>query len=159
MRPTPAFPGLRLCGLAAAVLLGVLAGSTLPADEVYKSVDANGNVVYSDRGTSKSAPKVEVHVTQPDPAEVARLAREQASLKAEDERRSKQEASAAKAQAHDAQRREAACQKARNEYYRLKDAPRPYQRDADGNRLFYSDDEADALREQARRAFVSACGS
>jgi Domain of unknown function (DUF4124) len=159
MRPTPAVPRPRLRRVAAALLLGLLAESTLAADEVYKSVDADGHVVYSDRGSSKSAPKVEVHVTQPDPAEVARLAREQASLKAQDERRSKQEASAAKAQAHDSQRREAACQKARNEYYRLKDTPRPYQRDADGNRLYYSDDEADALREQARRAFVSACGA
>ena len=159
MRPNPAVPRSRLYRVAAAVLLSVLADGALAADAVYKSIDADGHVVYSDRGTSKSTPKVDVHVTQPDPAEVARLAREQASLKAEDERRSKQDASAAKARAHDAQRREAACQKARNEYYRLKDLPRPYQRDADGNRVFYSDEEADALREQARRAFVSSCGA
>ena len=41
------------------------------AQQVYKSVDAQGNVVYSDRGSTKNAPTTSVHVTEPDPAEVA----------------------------------------------------------------------------------------
>ena len=67
-----------------ALLALALAAASLQAQEVYKSVDANGHVVYSDRGTTKSAPKTSVHVDQPDPAEVARFAHEQELLKADD---------------------------------------------------------------------------
>lgn len=40
------------------------------ADEVYKSIDAQGHVVYSDRPDS-SAHKAVVNVDRPDPKEVA----------------------------------------------------------------------------------------
>jgi len=43
-------------------------------------------------------------------------------------------------------------------YFHLKDTGRLYRRNADGNRVYYSDEEADALREQARRAMTAACG-
>jgi hypothetical protein len=144
--------------LAALVALGCPL-RPLPAQEVYKSVDAEGHVVYSDRGGSKGAPKTAVHVDQPDPAEVARLAKEQEMLKAEDAQRSKQQAIDDKNKATQGHNRQVACQNARNTYYRLKDSARIYQRDAEGNRVYYSDEEADAMREQARRAMTAACGS
>jgi hypothetical protein len=131
----------------------------LPAQEVYKSVDAEGHVIYSDRGSTKTAPKSAVRVDQPDPAEVARLAKEQQMLKAEDLQRSKQEAIDAKKKATEDHAKQVACQNARNNYYRLKETPRIYQRDSDGNRVYYSDSDADAVREQARRAMTAACGS
>ena len=61
-------------------VLGLLVCPALLAQEVYKSVDAQGHVVYSDRGSTKTAPKSQVHVDEPDPAEVARLAKEQPCL-------------------------------------------------------------------------------
>jgi hypothetical protein len=100
-----------------------------------------------------------VHVTEPDPAEVARLAKQQQLLSAAERQRQKEEALDNKNKAAADQRRQAACEKARDKYYRVKDTPRLYQRDAEGNRVYYSDEEADALREQARRAMVSSCGS
>jgi hypothetical protein len=51
------------------------------------------------------------------------------------------------------------CEQARNHYYYVKDAARLFKRDADGTRVFLSDDAADATREQARQAMLSACGS
>jgi hypothetical protein len=131
----------------------------LHAQEVYKSVDAEGHVVYSDRGVTKTAPKTAVHVDQPEAAEVARLAKEQELLKAEDMQRQKQEALDAKNKAFADQRKQTACQNARNYYFRLKDSGRLYQRDADGNRVYYSDADADSMREQARKAMTSACGT
>jgi hypothetical protein len=131
----------------------------LHAQEVYKSVDAEGHVVYSDRGDTKTAPKTAVHVDEPERAEVARLAKEQELLKAEDIQRQKQEALDAKSKALADQRKQTSCQNARNYYFRLKDSGRLYQRDADGNRIYYSDTDADAMREQARRSMSSACGS
>ncbi len=131
----------------------------LPAQEVYKSVDPDGHVVYSDRASSKSAPKTAVHVEAPDPAEVARLAKEQELLKAEELQRTKQQAAAANSKAREDHVKQQACDNARNYYYRMKDSNRLYQRDPDGNRVYYTDSEADVLRERARRAMASACGA
>jgi len=147
-------------GLVPAALLALwVAARPAPAQEVYKSVDADGHIVYSDRASSKNAPKTSVRFNEPDPTEAARLAKEQQLLKAEDAQRSKQEAIDAKSKAAEDRRRQAACESARNNYFHLKDTGRLYKRDADGNRLYYSDEEADALREQARRAMTTACGS
>src|SRR5438445_694024 len=66
--------------------------SPLLAQAVYKTVDAQGHVVCSDRAPTKNAPKTTVHVDQADPAEAARLAKEQAELKAADLERSVQQA-------------------------------------------------------------------
>jgi hypothetical protein len=141
--------------------LAALACTTcpLPAQEVYKSVDAQGHVVYSDRGSTKTAPKTTVHVDQPDPTEVTRLGKEQELLKAEDSERTKQQAIDDKNKANQDHNKQVACQNARNNYFRLKDSGRIFRRDADGNRAFYSDEEAEAMREQARRAMTAACGS
>ena len=55
----------------------MLWGQELPlsADEVYKSVDAEGHVVYSDRAPSAKAQKSEVRVVQPDAQQAARNAK------------------------------------------------------------------------------------
>ena len=145
-------------------VLGVLIAFGWPehsllAQEVYKSVDAQGHVVYSDRASTKNASKTNVRVDQPDPAEVARLQQEQAQLKAADLERSLQHAVDDKNKAIADQKRQVACQNARNRYYQLKDSSRLYRRDAGGNRVYYSDSDADAMREQARRAMIAACGS
>jgi hypothetical protein len=144
---------------ATCCLVFVACSGASPAQEIYKSVDAQGNVVYSDRAQSKNAPTTAVHVTEPDPAEVARLAKQQQQLTASDRERTKQEAAEAKNRAALEHKQQVTCENARNKYFRYKDTGRIYQRDADGNRVFYTDAEADALREQARRAMVSACGS
>jgi len=143
-------------GALAALVCGT---RPLPAQEVYKSVDAQGHVVYSDRGSSKSAPKTTLHVDEPDPAEAARLAKEQEMLKAEDAQRTKQQASEEKRKATQEHNRQAACESARNKYFHLRDSGRIYTRDADGNRVYYSDEQADAMREQARQAMTAACGT
>jgi len=127
--------------------------------EVYKSVDAQGHVVYSDHPETGTEQKSEVKVEGPNPTEAARIAKEQAILKAEETQRNKQKATedAKKAQAdHTAQ---AQCDSARNRYYQLKDARRVYDRDADGNRVYLSDQDGDARREGARQAMTAACGT
>jgi len=142
-----------------ALLALACASSPLAAQEVYKSVDADGHIVYSDRGVSKTAPKTSLHVNEPDPSEVARLAREQALLSADEAARARQQALEDKNKAAQEHKKQQACEKASNEYYHMKEAARLYQRDAAGNRVYYSDDDADGLREQARRKMVAACGS
>jgi Domain of unknown function (DUF4124) len=145
--------------LLGALLALACAHHPLCAQEIYKSVDADGHVVFSDRASSKGAPKTAVHVDAPDPAEVARLAKEQDMLKAEELQRTKQQTVEANTKRREDRAKQATCENARNYYFRLKDSNRVYQRDPDGNRVYYSDSEADALRERARRAMTAACGS
>jgi hypothetical protein len=142
-----------------ALVLIVCSACPLRANEVYKSVDAQGHVVYSDRAAASTAQKSEVRVDRPDPTEVARIAKEQELLKVEEIQRNRQKSvdDAKKAQADHAS--QVQCDNARNHFYLLKDARRVYQRDADGNRVYYSDKEADGKREEARLAMTAACGA
>ena len=156
---TAVFGSVTSGALTAALLVLACATAPLAAQEVYKSVDAQGHVVYSDRGVSKGAPKTAVHVDEPNPVEAARLAHEQQLLEADDAARARQQAVADKNKATLEHKKQQACDKARNQYFQMKDAARLYGRDAAGNRQYLSDDEADAQREAARRTMVSACGS
>lgn len=146
-----------------ATIVALIAFACLPAagaaQEVYRSVDASGHVVYSDRGASKSAPRTTLHVNEANPAEAARLAHEQALLDADEAARTKQQALEDKSRTNQQHKQQQACEKARTEYFHMKESARLYKRDAEGNRVYYNDDDADAMREQARRAMVAACGS
>ena len=129
------------------------------AGEVYKSVDAQGHVVYSDRPYTAAAQKSVVRVDQPDPRDVARNAKEQAILNAEETEQKKQQAIEDAKKALEEHNRQVQCDNARDHYYSLRDARRIYDRDADGNRVYYSDTDGDAKREEARQAMVAACGT
>jgi hypothetical protein len=128
------------------------------ADEVYKSIDAQGHVVYSDHPEDASAQKARVTVDRPDAKEVARMGKEQEILKAEEIERNRQKLvdDAKKAQQDHAKQLQ--CDAARNHYYSLKDARRIFDRDTDGNRVYYTDAEANTKREEARQAMNAACG-
>ena len=146
---------------AALSALAALGCGSLLAQEVYKSVDAQGHVVYSDRGGNKTAPRASVHVDQPDPAEVARLAKQQQLLAAQEQQRLKEQVADERAKALEdrkRQQKEKACENARNNYFRLQESTRLFKRDADGNRIYYSDSEADTMRQQAKQAMTAACG-
>jgi uncharacterized protein DUF4124 len=142
-----------------ALALTLWPASPVWSGEVYKSVDAQGHVVYSDHAETGTEQKSELKVEGPNPTEAARIAKEQAILKAEEIQRNKQKSveDAKKAQTdHTAQ---VQCDSARNRYYALKDARRLYDRDAAGNRVYLSDPDGDARREEARQAMTTACGS
>jgi hypothetical protein len=152
MRPKDCVSGVRWLALVLAVWL-----PGLHAAEVYKSIDAEGHVVYSDRAPTPTAQKSVIAVDQPDPAEVARLAKEQQIQKAQDLQRNRQKAADDKKKGQQEHEQQVQCDNARNRYYAAKDARRLFQRDADGNKVFYTDKEADAKREDARLAMTAAC--
>jgi valyl-tRNA synthetase len=129
------------------------------ADEVYKSVDAQGHVVYSDRATTPTARKSTVKVTQGDPAEAARAARQTHIFQAEENQRKQQQTTESHEKAQQDHDKQARCNNARNHYFSIKDASRLYKLDAQGNRQFYTDEEGDARKEQARQAMLAACGN
>jgi hypothetical protein len=141
-----------ICALAA-----VAASPRCYGEEVYKTVDAAGHVVYSDHPTSAAAQKLSVPVKHPDPNEAARLTKQRALEDAEYAQRSRQEADEQNRQAAQSSQDAARCTAARNRYFSIKDANRLYRSDADGNRTFYSDEQADAMRAAAKRAMERAC--
>jgi Domain of unknown function (DUF4124) len=148
-------------GWAAVVTAGLLFAAVLfpaQADQVYKSVDAQGHVTYSDRPNATGAQKTDIVYQQADPKEAARLAKEHQVLNAEDDQRKKQDLAAGKAKAQQDKDRQARCQAAKDHYNSIKEG-RLYKRDADGNRQFMSDPEADAQRETARQVMNTACGT
>jgi Domain of unknown function (DUF4124) len=146
-------------GTLVALLLLAHPHRALLAQEVYKSTDAQGHVVYSDRANTSTAKKSEVHVTQPDPTEVARIAKEQEILNAQDAQRKQQQAVEDKKKAQSDREKQTRCDTARNHYFSMKDARRIFHLDADGNRVYDTDPEADARRADAKQAMTAACGT
>jgi Domain of unknown function (DUF4124) len=146
---------------AVLLALGLLVCTACPlgAGEVYKSVDAEGHVVYSDRADASGAQKSVVRSDPPNATEAARLAKEQEIQKAEGLQRSRQKLIEDTKKAQQDQAKQAQCESARNRYYSLKDARRIFDLDAAGNRVFYSDAEAETKREEARQAMTAACGT
>jgi hypothetical protein len=142
-----------------ALLLAVRPTCPLLAQEVYKSTDAQGHIVYSDRANTSTAQKTVVHVDQPDPAEAARIAKEQQILSAQEMQRKKQQSADDKTKAQQDRDKQTRCDTARNYYFSIKDARRIFHVDADGNRVFDTDPQADAQREAARQAMTTACGT
>ena len=151
----------RLAERATIAMAGLLLSSTaLPglADQVYKSVDAQGHVIYSDRPTTAGAQKTDVVVQQADPREAQRLAKERMLLKAEDDQRTRKSVAGEQAKAKQEGEKKQLCDNARRHYNDMKDANRIYTVTADGNREYYTDAQADAMRTEAKRAMDAACG-
>jgi hypothetical protein len=153
----------RTCGRRARnCLLCLLAASALVprshSQEVYKTTDANGHVVYSDRPSSSQAQKITVPVIPANANEAARLAKQQELEDADFAQRSRLEADAQAKKDAQAKQDADRCNAARNHYAVLRDVRRLFRVDADGNRAYYSDEQADAMRAAAKQAMEQACG-
>jgi len=134
----------------------------IQADTMYRTVDAQGHVTYSDRPLSPSSQKISVDVTGPNASEAARLSKEQAADSAADQLRMQQSQheaeEAKKAAARDAAQQQR-CNAARGRYASYAAGGRLFRTDADGNRVFLSDEEIDEQRTLAKAAMDSACGA
>ena len=128
------------------------------ADGIYKSVDAQGHVVYSDRAATSKVQKSELHVIQADPVEAARVAKETSLLQAEEGQRKQAQGIQNRDKAKQDHDKAVLCATARNRFNSIKDMNILYRLDEKGNRVFYTDAEADARKEQAHQAMIAACG-
>jgi hypothetical protein len=140
-------------------MASLLLSSLALTDQVYKSVDSQGHVTYSDRPTGASAQKTDIVVQQADPEEAQRLAKDRMLLKAADDERTRKTAADEQAKAKQKRDKKQLCDNARAHYNDIKDANRIYAVTADGNREYYTDAQADAMRTEAKRAMDAACGS
>ena len=149
---------ISLAGRVPLAIAGLLLSFTAFPDQVYKAVDAQGHVTYSDRPTAAGAQKTDVIVQQANPKEAQRLAKERMLLEAEDDQRTRKAAANEHAKAKEDSAKKQLCDNARRHYNDMKDANRIYTIAADGNREYYSDAQADAMRTEAKRAMDAACG-
>jgi len=136
----------------------ILAGALTAAQaDVYRWVDEKGESHYSDQWTPGAVvvKTNKVHPGSNDNSEqktmTAANARTSEKLSDEDNARAVQQ--------DVAHRRAALCKQARDEYSRAITSRKLYKNDKDGERQYMSDTEADAYREQVRKAVQDNCGS
>lgn len=139
----------------------LLAASQGMADEIYRSTDAEGRVVYSDQppaGTAeviriKSAPRNEA-------AALARAERELENIAALDQQRKGEalaKAAEKKAAEDAAKRKYQRCTVARNLYLGFTEHSRIYRRNEAGERVYYSAAEIDAERIKSKQRMDEEC--
>jgi hypothetical protein len=151
-----ASPLLALMIAAASLCAAPLFAARAYAAEVYKTVDAEGHVVYTDHA-DPNAPKSAVQVNAVSAKQAARAAKLQAAQKAANLQNRKQQALEAAKIAkldHDAQ---VQCDEAQKNFYAMKASERLFHQDSAGNRVYYSDAETAMKREEARQSMVLAC--
>ncbi len=145
---------------ATVFLLGLLLSAGALAG-VYKWVDAQGNVHYSDKPQVQDAEQVEIESRPTDPARVSaqrealqEQAQEHSQQRAE-QRQAKKEQEAESAD--EAEKRAAACTKARERRERYQTAHRLYKPLPDGERQYLTDEEIDKARADADAEVAKWC--
>jgi hypothetical protein len=138
--------------------------------EVYRWVDANGKVHFSDKaptssGAGHGAVKVETldlpeqgpAYAAPDISESERMQRQQRLVNMlEQERLAKQRAKAEAKQKE--QELASRCERFRNRLKYMDEVNRFYKEQPDGTRTYLNDAEADKLRADRKRQYVEECG-
>jgi Domain of unknown function (DUF4124) len=139
-----------------AIVTATLSVALVNAAEVFRTVDTEGHVVYTDHA-DPNAPKEAIQVKAMSAKQAARAAKVQATQKAAElQHRKLQAVETAKIAKldHDAQ---VQCDEAQKNFYAMKTSERLSHQDSTGNRVYYSDTEAAMKREEARQTIVLAC--
>ena len=146
--------------LLLAVALLLAAGAQ--ASDVYKTTDAQGRPVYTDKPPSLPAQRLNVQSATTDTVEVQRrydekMQRQAADAKAEEQAAAKA-AEASKARELNAEDRAQRCIEARQHYEKVMTARRLYSPGAtEGERSYLSDAEIDEARANAKQAMDELC--
>lgn len=142
--------------ISAIIVPLALLSMPLSAQDVYRSVDAEGNAVYSDRPGDDSAVRVAIAASAPPPAVTGAVA---ASEPAAEEPEGPDEDTIAAAEAAQlAEDRAANCEYARRRSETYAVSHRLYRVDENGERVYYSDAELTEARNQASAEVSQWCG-
>jgi hypothetical protein len=146
--------------MRSSALLFIVLIAPAAADDVYRTVDPQGHVTYSDKPLSPESKRVSVDVIAGNPEDAARLAKAQAVANvetAQQERQAQQEAIDQQKQASQEAARKRSCDMARSRYAVFAAGGRIFKIDDQGNRVYYSDAEIDAQRINTKAAMDRAC--
>jgi len=139
----------------------LLAAGQGMADEIYKSTDAEGRVVYSDRPPAGNAEVIRIEsAPRNEAAARVRTQRELENLAALEQRRKREalaEAAEKKAAETAAKKKDQRCTVARNLYLGFMEHSRIYRRNEAGERVYYSAAEIDAERITAKQRMDEEC--
>lgn len=145
--------------VSALTALMLLSSATAMAADVYRSVDAQGRITYSDTPTP-GAQLVNVRTARDSAAtptaEASRIAAQNAAA-AQQLAQTKAADAKQAVQADVAQTRADQCKKAQDAYQKVIAARRIYSTDANGERQYLSDADADQMRVTARQQMDDAC--
>ena len=147
--------GLLACG----VLLAGLAASSARAEDIWKWVDPQGHVQYSDHWTPGA---VLIKGEHPRESDATPPADDQSQLDTTnrriDDQLSREQAQRA-VDKDQASIRATQCKQAKDNYQKVIEARRIYKEDKNGERTYLNDDEAEKARVQARVDMQNACGA
>lgn len=139
----------------------LLAAGQGVADEIYKSTDAEGRVMYSDRPPAGKAEVVRIEsAPRNEAAALARAKRELQDIATLDQRRKREalaKAAEKKAAENAAKRKDQRCTEARNLYLGFTEHSRIYRRNEAGERVYYSAAEIDAERITSKQRMDEEC--
>lgn len=147
---------------ALTLLIALVLAAGAQASEVYRTRDAKGQPVYTDRPATLPAERLDVETATTDTVEVQRRYEEQMKqyaeadkARAETQGKSEDERKAKELSAQDRARR---CQEARDRYQSYMNARRLYEPGAtEGERRYLNDAEIDAARERAKKSMDEFC--
>ena len=149
--------GHRTLGAALGACL-IAAAVSSAGGEIYKWVDENGKVHFGDKPPDDGAESVTVRPQpQPDAGlqqrrdRTERLLDAYAAERGEREQARREAAAAATTRKHN-------CAVAKHNRFELEHASHLFERDADGNKRVFNDDEHERTLEQARAAVSKWCG-
>ena len=135
------------------MLLAMLLATPALANEVYRTVDDRGVVVFSDRPLSSASVRVTVETKVPGAGEPQSVA----SANPQGDEDAARERGLQAARAEQAEIRAEACRQARAAVATYETSPRLYESLPDGGRRYLSDEEMAAARQQARQAVADYC--
>lgn len=134
-----------------------LVSVTATANDVYRTVDRDGTVIYSDRPLSSSSQRISLATQEADEERVAAEAEALREADAARRQRSAEPAGLAAARAEQEELKATACREAREKAQAYEHAPRVYEQMPDGSRRYLSDEEVARARLSARQAVTDFC--
>lgn len=145
-----------------AALLGLMAVSLGASADVYKWVDTQGRVHYSDRPDVEGAERVAVASRRSNPETIVERTdaenaqRQQAATQTADQQR--EQATTQAVEKDLAKTRETQCKDAKEQYRVAIESQKLYRIGKDGERQYLTSAEIDEARMNARRAMDELCG-
>lgn len=138
-------------------LVIAMAAMSAGAQEVYRTVNPDGTVVYSDRPLSERSQRVNVATRATDPERVAAEAETRREEAEERSQRSAEPAGLAAARAEQAEKMAEACRIAQQKAQAYEQAPRIFEEMPDGSRRYLSNEDVARERLAARQAVTDYC--
>ena len=153
---------MKIRAIAIASMLTLIAASTAYAGDIYKWVDAEGNVHYGDRPNGEQPERLNIvsQSTDRESVQAAAQARVDArTAEAEEKAAAAAELPSAEDLRNEAKQRAEKCATYKTQMQQLVTSRRLYREDENGERVYLDDSEALAARERVEKQISEFCSS